>query len=105
MKIGTIRVHGCLGEVTVTPTMTPNMGAGSNRMMGGSGSLTASQVRQEQQGLQGTVSSYTANGAKATFTLTLPTDSAFATLTGATTVQVYQQVGTQLRPHRHRQRQ
>ena len=70
------------------------MGGG---MMGGSGSLSASQVRLEQQGLHGTVSNYTANGSKATFTLTLPTDSAFTTLTGTTTVQVYQQTGTQLR--------
>jgi hypothetical protein len=69
------------------------MGGG---MMGGQGSLTASQVRLEPQGLHGTVSSYTASGAQASFTLTLPTDSAFTTLTGATTVQVYQQAGTQL---------
>jgi hypothetical protein len=53
-------------------------------------------VHLEQQGLQGTVSSYTANGAKATFTLTLAADSAFTTLTGLTSVQVYQQAGTQL---------
>lgn len=66
-------------------------------MMGGQGSLTASQVRLEQQGLHGTVSGYTASGTQAHFTLTLPTDSAFTTLTGATTVQVYQQAGTQLR--------
>ena len=39
---------------------------------------------------------YTTSASQITFTLTLPTDSAFATLTGATTVQVYQQAGTQL---------
>jgi hypothetical protein len=65
-------------------------------MMGGRGSLTASQVCLEQQGLHGTVSDYTASGSQATFTLTLPTDSAFTTLTGATTVQVYQQANTRL---------
>lgn len=69
------------------------MGGG---MSGGASTLTASQVRLEQQGLHGTVSGYTANGAKATFTLTLPSDSAFTTLTGATTIQVIQQAGTQL---------
>ncbi|MDR3682385.1 MAG: DUF5666 domain-containing protein, partial [Geothrix sp.] len=69
------------------------MGGG---MMGGSGSLSASQVRLEQQGLHGTVSAYAASGSQASFTLTLPADSAFTTLTGATTVQVYQQAGTQL---------
>lgn len=69
------------------------MGGG---MMGGTGSLTASQVRLEQQGLHGVVSGYTVNGAQATFILTLPTDSAFTTLTGAASVQVYQQAGTQL---------
>lgn len=69
------------------------MGGG---MMGGTGSLTASQLRLEQQGFHGTASGYTANGSQATFTLTLPPDAAFATLTGTTTLQVYQQTGTQL---------
>jgi len=69
------------------------MGGG---MMGGTGSLTASQLRLEQQGFHGTASGYTASGSQATFTLTLPSDSAFATLTGTTTLQVYQQAGTQL---------
>lgn len=66
-------------------------------MMGGLGTVTASQVRLEQQGLHGSVSGYTANGSQASFTLTLPTDSAFTTLTGAASIQVYQQAGTKLR--------
>jgi hypothetical protein len=70
------------------------MGGG---MMGGTGSLTASQVRLEQQGLHGTVSGYTANGSQAMFTLNLSADSAFTSITGAATVQVYQQAGTQFR--------
>lgn len=70
------------------------MGGG---MMGGPGSLTASQVRLEQQGLHGVVSGYATNGSQASFTLTLPADSAFTTLTGATAIQVYKQAGTQLR--------
>lgn len=69
----------------------------SGGMMGGSGSLAASQVRLEQQGLHGVASGYASSGLQATFTLTLPTDSAFTTLTGITTVKVYQQAGTQLR--------
>lgn len=43
------------------------------------------------------VPAFTANGSQAAFTLALPSDSAFTTLTGASTVQVYQQAGTQLR--------
>ncbi|WP_316411785.1 DUF5666 domain-containing protein [Mesoterricola silvestris] len=78
-------------EVVSTAGM---MGGG---MMGGSGSLTASQVRLEQQGLHGLVSAYAASGSQGAFTLTLSSDSAFTTLTGANTVQVYQQAGTQLR--------
>ena len=68
------------------------MGGG---MMGGS-TINASQVRLEQQGLHGTVSNYSASGSQATFTLTLPADSAFATLTGTSTITVYKQNGTQM---------
>ncbi|MDR3682328.1 MAG: DUF5666 domain-containing protein, partial [Geothrix sp.] len=93
-----------LTSLPFTPTFGPtNLTKGQrvavvsgSGMMGGQGSLTASQVRLEQQGLHGTVSAYAASGSQASFTLTLPADSAFATLTGATTVQVYQQAGTQL---------
>jgi hypothetical protein len=66
-------------------------------MLGGLGTVTASQVRLEQQGFHGAVSAYTTTGSQASFTLTLPTDSAFTTLTGAASIQVYQQAGTQLR--------
>ena len=69
------------------------MGGG---MMGGSGSLSASQVRLEQQGLHGVISAYAASGSQASFTLNLASDSALATLTGAATVRAYQQTGTQL---------
>lgn len=71
---------------------------GGGMMGGGSGlgTLTASQVRLEQQGLHGVVSAYAASGSQATFTLTLPTDSAFATIAGTVSIKVYQQAGTQL---------
>lgn len=70
------------------------MGGG---MMGGSfGTINASQVELEQQGLSGTISNYTANGSQASFTFTLPSDSAFTTLTGVSTITVYKQNGTQI---------
>jgi hypothetical protein len=72
--------------------MSGGMGGG---MMGG-GTLTATGVRLEQQGLSGTVSAYLSNGSQATFTLTLPSGSAFTTLSGANTVVVFQQAGTQM---------
>jgi len=78
---------------------TSGMMSGSGGMMGSLGSLgtvTATRVRLEQQALHGTVSNYAANGKQASFTLTLPSDSAFAALTGTTTVLVYQQAATQV---------
>lgn len=71
-------------------------GGGMGGMMGG-GSITASEIDLEQQGLSGTVSGYTGSGTPTTFTLTVATDSAFATLTGATAITVFQQPGTELR--------
>jgi hypothetical protein len=70
-------------------------GGGMGGMMGG-GTISASEVDLEQQGLSGTVSGYTGAAAPTTFTLTLPSDSAFTTLTGSTTVTVFQQAGTEL---------
>ncbi len=42
------------------------------------------------------MSNLTTSGNQASFTLTLPSDSAFAALTGTTTVLVYQQGATQI---------
>jgi len=69
-------------------------GGGMGGMMGG-GTINASEIDLEQQGLSGNVSGYT-GAAPATFTLTLPADSAFTTMTGSTTVTVFQQAGTEL---------
>lgn len=69
------------------------MGGG---MMGSLGTITASALRLEPQALHGTVSGYTVSGTQASFTLTLPTDAAFTTLTGASTVVVYQQAATRM---------
>ena len=69
------------------------MGGG---MMGSLGTITASAMRLEPQALHGTVSGYTVSGTQASFTLTLPADAAFTTLTGASTVVVYQQAATRM---------
>ncbi len=58
--------------------------------------INASEIDLEQQGLSGAVSGYS-GAAPTTFILTLPADSAFATLTGSTTMTVFQQAGTELR--------
>ena len=70
-------------------------GGGMGGMMGG-GTITASEIDLDQQGISGTVSGYTGSAAPTTFTLTVASDSAFATLTGATTITVFQQIGTEL---------
>jgi hypothetical protein len=71
-------------------------GGGMQGMMGG-GTLAATSINLGQQGLRGTVSSYAQSGSQASFTLTLPVDSAFAKLTGANAITVYQQASTRLR--------
>ena len=65
--------------------------------MSSGGTVTAASIYLKHQGLRGTVSGYASNGSQASFTLTVPADSAFAALTGVTTVTVYQQGNTQLR--------
>jgi hypothetical protein len=70
-------------------------GGGMGGMMGG-GTIKATEIDLEQQGLSGTVSGYSQSGSQGTFTLTVSSDSAFATLTGATSLTVYQQSGTEL---------
>ena len=71
-------------------------GGGMGGMMGG-GTINASEIDLEQQGLSGTVFGYTGSGNLTTFTLMVAPDSAFATLTGATAITVFQQAGTELR--------
>lgn len=60
------------------------------------GTADASEVHLDQQGLRGTVANYSANGAQATFTLSVAPDSLFASLTGTTSITVYQQASTEL---------
>ena len=66
-------------------------GMGSGMM---AGTITASTLELEPQGLTGTVASAIQSGGSGSFTLTLPGDCAFTTLTGASSVTVYQQTGT-----------
>lgn len=61
------------------------------------GATTADKVTLSKQALSGQVSAAATTGSTGTFTLTLPADSAFAKVTGATTVTVHQQQGTQLK--------
>jgi hypothetical protein len=71
-------------------------GSGGGMMGGGSmaGAMTASNLELEPQGLSGTVATAISSGSATNFMLTLPSDSAFTTMTGATSVTVYQQTGT-----------
>jgi hypothetical protein len=74
--------------------MSGGMGGG---MMGGSsmaGTITASEVELVPQGLSGTVATAITSGSTTSFTLSLPSDCAFTTLTGATSVKVFQQPQT-----------
>jgi len=75
------------------------MGTGGMGGMGGGGmmgSMNASECDLVQQGFSGTVSNYSSTGGQGTFTLTLTSDSYFATMTGTTALTVYQQPGTEL---------
>jgi hypothetical protein len=81
----------CVRAVSTSGMMS---GGGMGGMMGG-GTINATEIDLEQQGLSGTVSGYSGS-APTGFTLTLPSDSAFTTLTGASTITVFQQAGTEL---------
>lgn len=89
--------HIYAGQNVMPISSSGMMGGGSGGMMGGgsmSGTITASEVDLEQQGLSGTVAGAITSGATTSFVLTLPSDSAFKTLTGSMSVTVYQQPGT-----------
>lgn len=61
-------------------------------------SVNAGRVALHAQTVKGTVSNLTSTGSgSSTFTLTVPADSVFATLTGSTTLTVFKQPGTDLR--------
>lgn len=80
--------------ISSTGMMSGGMGGG---MMGGSsmaGTITASEVALEPRGLSGTIATAITSGSTTIFTLTLPSDCAFTTLTRATSVMVFQQSET-----------
>lgn len=82
---------------SVMPISSSGMTGGGSGMMGGtmmSGTIAASQLELEQQGISGTTSAAITSSTRTSFTLTLPTGAAFNTLTGATSVTIYQQPGT-----------
>jgi len=89
--------HVYVGQ-SVMPISSGGMmsGSGGGMMGGGSmaGTMTASSLELAPQGLSGTVATAISSGSATNFMLTLPSDSAFTTMTGATSVTVYQQTGT-----------
>jgi hypothetical protein len=60
-------------------------------------SVIAQAVGLQPQAIVGTVTAYVQTGPQATFVLTVPSDSAFAMLTGSTTITVFQQQSTELK--------
>lgn len=80
--------------VSESGMMSGGMGGG---MMGGNpmaGTITASEVDLEPQGISGTVSTAITSGSSASLTLALPSDCAFTTLTGAKNMTVFQGLKT-----------
>jgi hypothetical protein len=60
-------------------------------------SVIAGAVELQPQAIVGTVTAYVQTGTQATLVLTVPSDSAFAILTGSTTITVFQQQSTELK--------
>ena len=89
--------HVYVGQ-SVMPISSGGMmsGSGGGMMGGGSmaGTMTASSLELAPQGLSGTVATAISSGSATSFMLTLPSDSAFTSMTGATSVTVYQQTAT-----------
>ncbi len=89
--------HVFVGQSVMPISSSGMSAAGMGGMMGGgsmAGTITASEVTLEPRGLSGTIASAITSGSSASFTLTLPSDSAFKTMTGATNVTVIQQTKT-----------
>lgn len=80
--------------ISSSSMMSGGMGGG---MMGGgnmAGTITATNVELEPQGISGTVATAITSGAQTSFTMSLPAGCAFTTLTGATSLTIYQQPKT-----------
>lgn len=92
--------HLYVGQ-SVMPVSAGGMMNGSGGMGGGmmggttmAGTITASNLELMPQGITGTAAVTLSSGTATNFAMTLPSDSAFTALTGATTVTVYQQTDT-----------
>lgn len=85
--------HIYAGQMISTLSASGMMSGG---MMGGA-TQTAAAGQLECRGFNGTVANYNASSGAGTFTLTLATESAFTSLTRATSLTVFQQAGTQFR--------
>ncbi len=92
--------HLFVGQ-NVMPVSANGMMSGSGGMGGGmmggmsmAGTITASEVALMPQGITGTAGVSLTGGTATSFTMTLPSDSAFTSLTGATSVTIYQQAST-----------
>ena len=92
-----------LSNLAFTPTFDRNTLGKAQRVevdatSPGSGTtVDADKVKLELQALSGTVSATSSSGGQTTFTLTVAPDSAFALLTGSTTLTAIQQPGTELK--------
>ena len=82
------------GQSVIPVSESSGMMAGSGMMGSSSATITASSVYLREQGFRGTTDVAITPGASGTFTLTLLADCAFSKLTGATSLLIYQQTGT-----------
>lgn len=81
---------------SVMPVSSSGMGTSSG-VMGGNpmaGTIASTGVTLEPQGLSGVLATAITSVSRTSFMLALPSDCAFTTLTGATSITVYQQPGT-----------
>lgn len=74
--------------------MMAGSGMGGGMMGNSTGTITASSIYLEEQGFRGTTDHSITPGTATSFTLALDPQSAFTALTGASSILVYQQTGT-----------
>jgi hypothetical protein len=74
--------------------MMAGSGMGGGMMGNPTGTITASDIYLEEQGFRGTTDTAITSGTATSFTLTLDPQCAFTSLTGAGSILVYQQAGT-----------
>ena len=89
-------IHPGQSVMPISSSSMMSGGMGGGMMGGGSmaGTITATSVELEPQGVSGTIAAAITSGAQTSFRLTLPSGCAFTTLTGATSVTIYQQPKT-----------